>query len=134
MRQLSNADSWLPPPLRPPVERLRHCSLSPLSPLREGPGGGGSDAPIALSEALYIALTEGRPFPKLPSRRGPLQHPYRGNSFSETEFEGGTGRNMSYQGKKNIPKITVSKRSSSSLDLGTLITAAADLCIRGDGS
>ena len=36
--QLSNADSWLPPPLRPPVERLRHCSLSPLSPFEGGAG------------------------------------------------------------------------------------------------
>lgn len=52
-------------------------------------------------EALYIAPT----FPE-----APIQHPHRGNTvLSELDFQG--GRKMSYQGKKNIPKITVSKRT-----------------------
>ncbi|KAF3841103.1 hypothetical protein F7725_006965 [Dissostichus mawsoni] len=51
-----------------------------------------SDAPIAHCEALYIALTQGRPFPAA-SEEGE----YR---FSKLDFEGGIGRNMSYQGKR----------------------------------
>lgn len=54
---------------------LLHCALLwedcdtasfQLNPLREGPGGWTRDAPIALCEALYIALIEGRPFPEAP--------------------------------------------------------------------
>ncbi len=57
------------------LHRLLHCALRwkdcdtasfQLSLLREGPGDRTTDAPIALCEALYIALTEGRPFPEAP--------------------------------------------------------------------
>lgn len=88
--------------------RWKDCDTASfqLSLLREGPGDWTTDAPIALSEALYIALTEERPFPEAPIQAAAsVKREYR---FWKLAFEGGIERNMSYQGKKNIPKITVS--------------------------
>ncbi len=94
--------------------RWKDCDTSsfPLSLLREGPGGWSTDAPVALCEALYIALTEGRPFPEAPIQaRAAAASAEREYRFSKPDLNGGIGRKMSYQGKKNIPKITVSKNN-----------------------
>lgn len=93
----------------PRWEDCRATSLR-LSPLREGPCGWTRDAPIALGEALYIALTEGRPFPEAPIQaRAAAAFAKREYRFLRPYPKGGIERKMSYQGKKNIPKITVSE-------------------------
>lgn len=107
--------------------------------LREGPGCVTEPHTLPQLSARHFAshwLESGDHSLKLPSRRGPLQHP-RGNSvlfppppltfFSKKKkaltSKGGIVRGkMSYQGKKNIPKITVSKRViNASLAARTLI-------------
>ncbi|XP_032388931.1 dihydropyrimidinase-related protein 3 isoform X2 [Etheostoma spectabile] len=110
-RQPSNADNWMQA-----VQQLLHCALrwedwdtasSQLSRLREGPGDRTTGAPIALCEALYIALTQCRPFPEAPIQaRAAAASVKREYRCSKLAFKGGIERNMSYQGKKNIPKIT----------------------------
>lgn len=99
--------------------QLLHCALrwtdcesasSQQSRMREGPGDRTSDSPVllALCEALYIALT----FPEAPIQARAAQHPHRGNTVSSAAWLWRwTREKMSYQGKKNIPKITVSNES-----------------------
>lgn len=87
--------------------------------------------PQALREALYIALTEWRPFPEAPIKaRAAAASVKREYRFSKLASKGGIERKMSYQGKKNIPKITVSKRVIyASLAVVTLMPAVANHCV-----
>lgn len=80
----------------------------PLQLLRAGPGERTTDASVrpALREALYTALTERRPFPEAPIQARAAAASVKREILSELDDKG--GRTMSYQGKKNIPKITVS--------------------------
>lgn len=103
-------------PLRPPVERLWHHAFQ-----TEHTEGGAmcawtTDAPIALCEPLHIALTRGAtiPWSSHPGegrcsihKRGDIA--FKSSVFFLKKRKGGIEQKMSYQGKKNIPKITVSK-------------------------
>lgn len=107
------------------VHQLLHCALrwkdcditlSKLNILREGPCAWTTDAPIALCEPLHIALTRGAtiPWSSHPGEGRCSIHKRRNIAFKSSVFflkkrKGGIEQKMSYQGKKNIPKITVSK-------------------------
>ena len=98
-------------PLRPPAESSPHCVSSHWKRI-EGGAGWEKQRRSWISEPLYIALTEGPPFPEAPIQARAAASAPRGNlHFSKSLIcEGGTeSKNMSYQGKKNIPKITVSR-------------------------
>lgn len=77
-----------------------------LSLLREGPGGlDQRRSHSTLRGTLHRTDKRGDHSLKLPSRRGPLQHPLRGNiGFLKLDFEGGTERKNVLSRKKEHPK------------------------------
>lgn len=122
------------------LHRLLHCALRwkdcdfPVEPIEGGAGWPNHRRSYSALRGTLHRTDRGATIPwSSHPGEGRCSIRSRGNTvFQSLIWKGGIERKMSYQGKKNIPKITVSIRViSASSAVGTLMRAVANHCIGG---